>query len=146
MGDRAAAEPKDAPRAPATEVGGKSVDEVVITADIPKTAVDQFLTSTVTFILVHYLLWGPIAGGVLFALAYFGGLVGRALAVALFLAYLPTFLDRRERRLTSNWDAFRMAKFWRYPFRYAEMTLIRTLALDPAKQCEYWVGHTACLA
>ena len=87
--------------------------------------------------ITHYsFLWGPVAGVLLGAVAYFGGAIGRAAAVALLLAYLTTFCDRRERKMTSNWDAFRMAHFWRYASGYGEMTLVRTRVLDPAKQCE----------
>lgn len=108
----------------------------VVSAAVPKTQQEWILTNAVTFVLVHYLLWGPVAGVLLGAVAYFGGAIGRAFAVALLLAYLTTFCDRRERKLTSNWDAFRMAHFWRYASGYGEMTLVRTRVLDPAKQCE----------
>lgn len=119
---------KDA-KAPPSESGVR-----VVTCEAPQSLYEWVVSTTLTFVLVHYLLWGVAAAAFLGLLATLGGMIGLALAVALFLAYIPTFCDRRERRLTGTWDSFRKGTFWRLVAKYAEMTLVRTHELDPSKQ------------
>jgi hypothetical protein len=60
--------------------------------------------------------------------------VGKGFALLCIIAYIPTFCDRRERSINAKWDAFRLMRAWRDVAKYGELTLIRTKALDAAKQ------------
>ena len=106
----------------------------VITCPPPTSSLQWMYSTILTFILVHYLLWGVVAGVLLVMIAVFGGVIGKAIADVSLLTYIPTFCDRRERKLNCGWDGFRRGAFWHHVHRYAGMTLVRTHALNPSKK------------
>jgi hypothetical protein len=105
-----------------------------IVVDSPKTYSAWLLTNTLTFVLIHYLLWGPVVLGLLGLLSVYGGWIGTGISIACILAYLPTMFDGRHRRINSTWDAFRLMGIWRQVARYGNLTLIRTRILDPTQK------------
>lgn len=106
------------------------------------------LRELVTFVLIHYLLWFPallllIIAASVALYARYGLPASLCLPALLLAAYLPSFLDGSQFTPAGRpWDAFRLHPMWSYCHDYAQLTVIRTVALPvPAAYVFGWHPH-----
>ena len=94
--------------------------------------------ASITFVavVIHYLLWWPVICMFAVALYYLlgGGWVVGCCIAAPFVLYIPSYLDGSHKRTGRPWDWLRLLPIWGLAHDYANIRLIRTAVLDPAKK------------
>lgn len=85
-------------------------------------------------VMIHYLLWGPMAGLALAILALSFGIYGVAFGAVCIALYIPSFLNADPFRTGRVWESFRQSSWWSAAHKYLRIKVIREAKLDPSKQ------------
>lgn len=99
-----------------------------------KSRARRFLQAAFIAWMTHYLLWAPALFVVAGWWVYRSGPLAFFIGVALGLLYLQSFLSGYQYKTGRPWPWFTSLGMWKLGHEYYDLTVVRTAALDAAKQ------------